>query len=391
MQTKVGIIGAGPAGLMLSQILHLNGIDSIILERRSQEEIEARIRAGVLEQGTVDILNDIGVGERMMKEGALHDGIELQLHGERFRINIKELTGSQIMLYAQHEVVIDLLRAENDSREILFNVSDVELHDIMTTQPKISFTKNGVPDQIICEFIAGCDGFHGPSRQTIPKDKRVEKEKIYPFGWLGILTETEIVHPELIYSNHERGFALLSTRSEYVQRHYIQVDPNDDIENWSDDRIWSELHIRTKTNDGWEVIDGPITHKNIVSMRSFVCETMRYGNLFLAGDAAHIVPPTGAKGLNLAATDIKILSEGLIQYYKEGKEDLLNRYQEIALKGIWKAQWFSSFMTKMLHRNRENTEFGTKLQETELAYTMSAKTPAQRLAENYIGLPIEWS
>lgn len=390
MRTKVGIIGAGPAGLMLSQILHLNGIESVVLERRSQEEIEARVRAGVLEQGTVDILKDMGVGERMLKEGAVHDGIELQLNGERTRINMKELTGSQIMLYAQHEVVIDLLNAENDSRQILFNVENVELHDIESNNPKITFTKNGLQEIITCDFIAGCDGFHGPSRQAIPLEAREEKERVYPFGWLGILTETEIVHPELIYSSHERGFALLSTRSENIQRHYIQVDPSDDIENWSDDRIWSELHTRTKTNDGWEVIDGPIIQKNIVSMRSFVCETMRYGNLFLAGDAAHIVPPTGAKGLNLAATDIRVLSQGLVDYYKNGDEDILNRYAEICLRRIWKAQWFSAFMTNMLHRNEAHSEFDLKMQEAELNYTMTSETAAKRIAENYIGLPIEW-
>lgn len=392
MHTQVGIIGAGPAGLMLSHILHLNGIDSIVLEKKSREQIEGTIRAGVLEQGTVDLLNEVGVGERMMNEGAIHDGIELQFNGQRFRINMKELTnGKQIMLYAQHEVIKDLLEARfKDSGQILFNVDNVELHDVNSSSPRITFTKNGADEEIECDFIAGCDGFHGPSRQVIPSEIRQERERVYPFGWLGILTETEPVHPELIYSFHERGFTLLSTRSKDIQRHYIQVDPNDDIKNWSDDRIWSEIHARTKTNDGWKLIDGPIIQKNIVSMRSFICETMRHGNLFLAGDAAHIVPPTGAKGLNLAMTDIIVLSKGLTEFYKSGEEDILNRYAEICLRRIWKAQRFSAWMTNMLHRNEANSEFDFGIQVAELDFTTSSKSAAASLAENYVGLPLEW-
>lgn len=392
MRTKVGIIGAGPAGLMLSHILHLNGIDSIVLERKSREQIEGTIRAGVLEQGTVDLLNKVSIGERMMKEGAIHDGIELQFNGQRTRINIRELTnGKQIMLYAQHEVIKDLLAARfRDSGKILFNVDNVVLHDVTSIKPKITFTKNGVEEEIECDFIAGCDGFHGPSRQVIPPNIRKEIERIYPFGWLGILTKTPPVHSELIYSYHERGFTLLSTRSKEIQRHYIQVDPNDDINNWSDDRIWSEIHTRSATNDGWKLIDGPIIQKNIVSMRSFICETMRYGNLFLAGDSAHIVPPTGAKGLNLAMTDVIVLSEGLKAFYKSNKEDILNQYTEICLRRIWKAQRFSAWMTNMLHRNDAHSEFDYRVQVAELDFTRTSKSAAASLAENYVGLPLEW-
>lgn len=392
LKTKVGIIGAGPAGLMLSHILSLHGIDSIVLERKSREQIEATIRAGVLEQGTVDLINEVGIGERMMNEGAVHEGIELQFNGKRSRINMKELTnGKKIMLYAQHEVLKDLIQARIErAGKILFNVENVELHDLTTKRPRITFEKNGVEEEIECDFIAGCDGFHGPSRQSIPQEIRKEKEHIYPFGWLGILTKTPPVNPELIYSYHDRGFALLSTRSREIQRHYIQVNPNDDINNWSDDRIWTELYERTKTEDGWEITDGPIIQKNIVSMRSYVCETMRYGNLFLAGDAAHIVPPTGAKGLNLAMTDIMVLSEGLKLFYQVGNEELLDRYADICLRRIWKAQRFSAWMTNMLHRNPAHSEFDKRLQIAELDFTTNSKSAAASLAENYVGLPLEW-
>lgn len=392
MRTQVGIIGAGPAGLMLSHLLHLQGIDSIVLERKSRDDIEGTIRAGVLEQGTVDFLNDAGVGERMMREGTTHDGIEIQFNGKRSRINMKELTnGKAIMLYAQHEVIKDLLEARFEaSGKIIFNVDNVNLHDVTSSSPKITFTKDGEKEEINCDFIAGCDGFHGPSRQAIPDQIRKEREQDYPFGWLGILTETPPVHPELIYSYHKNGFTLLSTRSKKIQRHYIQVDPNDDIKNWSDDRIWSELHERTKTVDGWELIDGPIIQKNIVSMRSFICETMKYGNLFLAGDAAHIVPPTGAKGLNLAMTDVKVLARGLDEFYKEGNDNILNRYDNICLRRIWKAQRFSMWMTNMLHQNEAHRPFDSRIQLAELDYTTSSTSAATSLAENYVGLPLEW-
>lgn len=392
MRTQVGIIGAGPAGLLLSHLLHLQGIESIILESRSREDIEGTIRAGVLEQGTVDLLNSTGVGERMMREGHVHDGIELQFNGKRHRIDFHELTGGKrTMVYAQHEVIKDLVAARlHAAGQIYFNVSDVNLRQIESTTPKIQFRlePEGELQEIECDFIAGCDGFHGPSRQAIPANVRIEKQKIYPFGWLGILAKTPPVNPELIYANHERGFALLSTRSPEIQRHYIQVDPKDDIKNWSDDRIWTELHARVDLDD-WILKDGPIIQKNIVSMRSFVCETMRYGNLFLAGDAAHIVPPTGAKGLNLAAADVQVLARGLSEYYRSSEEDLLNRYSEICLRRIWKAQRFSYWMTTMLHRNFEHSSFEYNVQLAELDYVTSSQTAATSLAENYVGLPME--
>ncbi|WP_413300283.1 4-hydroxybenzoate 3-monooxygenase [Bacillus sp. 1P10SD] len=394
MQTQVGIIGAGPAGLLLSHLLHLQGIESIIFESRSREEIEGTIRAGVLEQGTVDLLNATGVGERMMKEGHVHHGIELQFNGKRHRINMGELTGGKnITVYAQHEVIKDLVAARLQAgAKIYFNVSDVSLHDLDSTTPKIHFRqeKEGELLELTCDFIAGCDGFHGPSRKAIPKEVRIEKQKIYPFGWLGILAKTPPVNPELIYTNHERGFALLSTRSPEVQRHYIQVDPSDHIDNWSDDRIWTELHARVDMADGWTVKDGPIIQKNIVSMRSFVCETMQYGRLFLAGDAAHIVPPTGAKGLNLAAADIQVLARGISEYYQSSNENLLERYSEICLRRVWKAQRFSYWMTTMLHRNFEHSPFDAGIQLAELDYVTSSNAASKSLAENYVGLPLEW-
>ncbi|THE10428.1 4-hydroxybenzoate 3-monooxygenase [Bacillus timonensis] len=392
MKTKVGIIGAGPAGLMLSHLLQLEGIESIILESRSREDIEGTIRAGVLEQGTIDLLNATGVGERMMREGHVHEGIELQFRNKRHRIDFKELTGGkEIMVYAQHEVIKDLVAARLDAGgQIYFNVSDVSLHQIETDTPKIKFCQEDGREleEIECDFIAGCDGFHGPSRKAIPDRVKVEKQKVYPFGWLGILADAPPANPELIYSNHERGFALVSTRSPEIQRYYLQVDPNDDIKNWSDDRIWEELHARVDM-DGWRLTDGPIIQKNIVSMRSFVCETMRYGRLFLAGDSAHIVPPTGAKGLNLAVADIQVLAKGITEFYKEGKEETLEHYSDICLRRVWKAQRFSNWMTTMLHRDFEHSSFEHGIQLAELEYVTSSRAAMTSLAENYVGLPLE--
>ncbi|WP_462409786.1 4-hydroxybenzoate 3-monooxygenase [Neobacillus sp. Marseille-QA0830] len=392
MRTQVGIIGAGPAGLLLSHLLFLQGIDSVILESRSREEIEGTIRAGVLEQGTVDLLNSIGVGERMMREGKVHHGIELQFDGIRRRIDFDRLTGGKsIMVYAQHEVIKDLVAARLQAGgKILFQVSETTPHHIDTDNPKITFTYQGEQQELECDFIAGCDGYHGPSRKAIPAGERVEMQKVYPFGWLGILAKTPQVNPELIYTNHERGFALLSTRSPEIQRHYLQVDPSDDIKNWSDDRIWSELHARVDLND-WSITDGPIIQKNIVSMRSFICETMRYGRLFLAGDAAHIVPPTGAKGLNLAAADVQVLASGLTEFYQSGSSGMLDRYPKICLRRVWRAQRFSNWMTTMLHRNTQHSPFEYGIQIAELDYVTSSRAAAESLAENYVGLPLEVS
>jgi len=394
MRTQVGIIGAGPAGLLLSHQLHLMGIDSIIIENRTRAEIEGTIRAGVLEQGTVDLMNRLGVGSRMMKEGHFHEGFELRFNGTSHRINVNDLTeGKYVTVYAQHEVIKDLVDARlRTGGNIYFNVGDVSLHDLDTESPKIRFRpdKEGEIEEIVCDYIAGCDGFHGPSRPAIPQSVRSEYQKIYPFGWLGILTEAPPSAPELVYANHEQGFALLSTRSPEIQRLYLQVDAKDNIANWSDDRIWTELHTRLETKEGFGLIEGPIIQKGIVSMRSFVCDPMQYGRLFLAGDAAHIVPPTGAKGLNLAAADIQFLARALEAFYKKGQTELLERYTEVCLRRVWKAERFSMFMTTMLHRNHDHSPFERRIQLAELDYVTSSRAASISLAENYVGLPMEY-
>ncbi|ATY85452.1 4-hydroxybenzoate 3-monooxygenase [Kyrpidia spormannii] len=392
MRTQVGIIGAGPAGLLLSHLLHLEGIESIVIERKTREEIEGTIKAGVLEQWVVDLLRETGVGERMMREGTFHGGIELRFNRKGHRIPIEELTdGKRVTIYAQHEVLKDLIAARLQAGgHIIFNVGDVTLHNIDTSAPKIRFRQDKIGEfqEISCDFIAGCDGYHGPSRSYIPNRK--EYLKMYPFGWLGILTEAPVSAPELVYTHHERGFALLSTRTPWIQRYYIQVDPNDNLSNWSDDRIWTELHARVETTDGFQLTDGPIFQKNIVAMRSFVCETMQYGRLFIAGDAAHTVPPTGAKGLNLAAADVLKLSQGLVQYYETGKTDRLNGYSEACLRRVWRAEHFSWFMTTMLHPDPTQSQLEKKLQLAQLEYTVSSRAAATSLAENYVGMPIDW-
>ncbi|WP_256761948.1 4-hydroxybenzoate 3-monooxygenase [Cohnella sp. WQ 127256] len=392
MKTQVGIIGAGPAGLMLSHLLYLQGIESVILESRSREEIEGTIRAGVLEQGTVDLLNEMGVGERMMREGHFHKGFEFRFNRQGHRIDVHELTGGKyITVYAQHEVIKDLVAARLQAGgTILFNVGDVSLHDVDTSTPKIRYRpdKDGELQEIVCDYIGGCDGFHGPSRPMIPQANRTEYQKVYPHGWLGILVKAPSSVSELVYANHERGFALLSTRSPEVQRFYLQVNPKDDIKEWSDDRIWSELHARLETRDGFQLLEGPIFQKSIVSMRSFVCDPMQYGRLFLAGDSAHIVPPTGAKGLNLAAADVKVLAEGLKSFYATGDSEMLNRYTEICLRRVWLAERFSYRMTNMLHRNPEHTPFEHQIQLAELDYITSSRAASMSIAENYVGLPM---
>ncbi|MCW2240227.1 4-hydroxybenzoate 3-monooxygenase [Azospirillum canadense] len=392
-RTQVGIIGAGPAGLFLAHLLHRQGIESVIVENRNRAEIEGTIRAGVLEQWTVDLMNEMGLGARMMREAHFHSGITLRFNGKSHHIDMEGLTGGKrVTVYAQHEVIRDLVAARlEDGGEIVFNVGETSLHDLDTDRPKIRYRRDrdGEVEEIHCDFIAGCDGFHGPSRPAIPEAARTEYQKVYPFGWLGILTEAPPSYPELIYANHERGFALLSTRSPEIQRLYIQCDPKDDIANWSDDRIWSELHARLATKDGWSLTEGPIFQKGIIAMRSFVCDPMQHGRLFIAGDAAHIVPPTGAKGLNLAVADVVVLSRGLVDYYRSGRMERLEQYSATALRRIWKAERFSWYMTTMLHRNEAETPFEQRIHLADLDYVVHSRAAATALAENYVGLPID--
>jgi p-hydroxybenzoate 3-monooxygenase len=392
MRTQVGIVGGGPAGLLLSHLLHQEGIDSVVLEHRSREELESEIRAGVLEQGTVDLLCETGVGDRMQKEGAVHHGINLQFGGRRHRIDLNGLTGGRaITLYGQHEVVKDLIRARlGAGGQILFEAEGVGVHDLDSEEPTIVYRKDGEDHELQCDFVAGCDGFHGVCRPSIPAGAYTEYERKYPFGWFGILAEAPRSTEELIYTLHERGFALVSTRSPEIQRLYFQCDPDDDTENWPDERIWEELHARLATAEGgWTLIEGKIIQKGIVAMRSFVVEPMQYGRLFLAGDAAHIVPPTGAKGMNLAVADVRVFSQALVEFYSSGRTDLLETYSETCLRRVWKAQRFSWWMTSMLHRFHGEDDFRHRLQLAELDYVTGSRAAATSLAENYVGLPME--
>ena len=390
MRTRVGIVGGGPAGLLLSHLLHLQGIGSVVLEARSREELESEIRAGVLEHGTTELLTASGVGERMRREGAVHHGVNLQFDGRRERVDLEGLTGKTITLYGQHEVVKDLVLARLDAGgEILFDAAGVGLRDLESEEPKVRFLKHGEEHELRCDFVVGADGFHGVSRKALPGRVRTEYERRYPFGWFGILVEGPPSTEELIYALHERGFALVSTRSPEIQRLYFQCDPNDEAGNWSDDRIWAEMHARLDTDDGWTVNEGRIVQKNIVQMRSFVCEPMRHGRLFLAGDAAHIVPPTGAKGMNLAVADVRVLSRGLAEFFASGTTDLLDRYSETCLRRVWKASRFSWWMTSMLHRFEGDNDFQYRMQVAELDYVTGSRAAATSLAENYVGLPME--
>jgi p-hydroxybenzoate 3-monooxygenase len=387
MRTQVGIIGAGPAGLLLSHLLYLRGIESVVLESRGREQIESTIRAGVLEQGTMDLLSESGVGARMQAEGALHHGFELAYEGKRRRIDLTGLTGHSITVYAQHEVLKDLVAARVEAGgQLLFGVSATSVHGIDTATPSIRFTHNGAACELQCDFVIGCDGSQGVSRASIPAALRKDYERVYPFGWFGILCEGAPSSDELIYARHERGFALVSTRSPNVQRMYFQCDPKDSVENWSDDRIWAEMHARVDSSDGQKVVDGKIFQKNIVAMRSFVSTTMQHGRLFLAGDAAHIVPPTGAKGLNLAVADVRVLTAALRAFYEEGRTDLLEGYSTTALKRIWRAEHFSYWMTRMLHRLDDASPFEQQLQVAELEHVTTSRAAATALAENYVGV-----
>ena len=386
MRTQVGIIGAGPAGLLLSHLLHLRGIESVVLESRGREQIESTIRAGVLEQGTTDLLTEAGVGTRMKAEGAQHHGFELAFEGKRRRIDLTGLTGQSITVYAQHEVLKDLVAARIEANgTVLFNVSQTSLHGIDTTTPSIHFHHEGEAHELHCDYVIGCDGSQGVSRNSIPQALRRDYERVFPFGWFGILVEAPPSSHELIYARHERGFALVSTRSPNVQRMYFQCDPKDTVDHWSDDRIWAELHARVDSTDGEHVVEGKIFQKNIVGMRSFVSTTMRHGRLFLAGDAAHIVPPTGAKGLNLAVADVRVLTHALDSFYKEGRIDLLDTYSATALKRIWRAEHFSYWMTRMMHRLDDASPFEQQLQIAELEHVTTSRAAATAMAENYVG------
>ena len=386
IRTQVCIVGAGPAGLILAQLLHLEGIESVIIETQSQRHIEERVRAGVLEQGTVDLLNAAGVGERMRREGLVHHGIELVFGGARHRINLHELTGGRaITVYAQHEVVKDLVAVRlSYGGPLRFEAESVSIHDLDSTRPRVTFVQQGIAQEVVCDFIAGCDGFHGVCRLSIPVKTY---EKIYPFGWLGILAEAAPASHELTYSNHEHGFALLSMRSAEITRAYLQCKPDEDLTLWSDDRIWQELHRRLDTTDGTCINQGPIIQKGVTAMRSFVTEPMQYGRMFLAGDAAHIVPPTGAKGLNLAAADVFVLSRAMATYYRTGAMAQLESYSETCLRRVWRVQHFSWWMTSLLHRFDGASEFDHRRQRAELDQIVHSRSAATTLAESYTGLP----
>ena len=393
MRVQVGIVGAGPAGLFLALLLHRAGISAVNIEQRSRADVEQTIRAGVLEHWVVELMHELGIGARMDTLGHVHDGITLQWNGQRHHVDIAGLTGGKrVMVYPQHEVLRDLIAARlAQGSEIVFEVSDTVIRDVDTDAPSIEYRgkRAEVLQTIQCDYVVGADGFHGPGRQAIPKALRREYQCIYPFAWLGILARAPLSWHELIYANQGDGFALLSTRSPEIQRIYLQCDPADDLATWSDDRIWSELRARLDTQDGWRLAEGEIFQKGIVPLRSFVCETMQHGRLFLAGDAAHIVPPTGAKGLNLAVADVLVLSRVLAAKYQHNRQDGLDRYSAICLSRIWKGERFSWYMTTMLHRNHEESEFEQRIHFADLDLVRSSKLSAGSLAENYVGLPFE--
>jgi len=394
-RTQVGIVGAGPAGLVLAHLLHLQGIESVVLESRSRQYCEERVRAGVLEQGTVDLLTETGVGERLKREGLVHDGIELRFSGRGHRIDFKDLAGgSGITIYAQHELIKDLIKARLDAAApVLFEVEDVSVHDFNTAEPIIRFRKHKEAnfEELACDFIAGCDGFHGICRPSIPQGVLTTYDRTYPFAWLGILAEAPPSSNELIYAYHQRGFALLSMRSPSISRLYLQCTPDEDLANWPDEKIWQELHLRLHSDHGWKLTEGPILQKGITGMRSVVVEPMQCGRLFLAGDAAHIVPPTGAKGLNLAVADVRVLARALREFYTSGTTALLDDYSKTCLRRVWKVQRFSWWMTSMLHRFADDNPFDQRRQLAELDYVTSSRAAATSLAENYVGLPFDES
>ena len=388
MRTQVGIVGAGPAGLLLSHLLHLEGIESVVLEARSRDYVENRIRAGVLEYGTEQLLNDSGVGARMRQEGMLHPGVVMRFDRTDHRIDFADLVGKHVMVYSQHKVVQDLIAARLAAGgQIVFEADDVSVHDFQDGTPRIRYRQDGVEHDITCDIIAGCDGFHGVCRPSIPDTMLRTFEREYPFGWLGVLAEAPPSTEENVYVSHERGFALLAMRSPTLSRLYLQCAPDEDLAAWSDDRIWSELQARA-ARDGFRLAEGPIRQRGITPMRSFVCEPMQCGRLYLAGDAAHIVPPTGAKGLNLAAADVAVLARGIAGFYRDGTADGLDAYSATCLRRIWKVQRFSWWMTTLLHRFFDHTPFEQQMQAAELDYVFGSRAASLALAENYVGLPL---
>lgn len=389
-KTQVCIIGSGPAGLLLSQLLHNEGISNIIIDRQSRERIEARVRAGVLEWGSVEAFEEAGIGERMHREGLPHEGFELAFDGDQHRIDISRFTGKKVLVYGQTEVTVDLIAQRlEQGAEIVFSAENVTPLDAKSDTPKVTFSKDGSDYEVECDYIAGCDGFHGAARQAIPSDVLKTFERVYPFGWLGVLVEKPPVADELIYANHQRGFALCSMRSETRSRYYVQCPLTDKVEDWSDDRFWEELSVRVGSEVASNLVTGKSFEKSIAPLRSFVAEPMRYGNLFLAGDAAHIVPPTGAKGLNLAVADVRVLSRGLIEKYKNQNDTYLDRYSDICLKRIWKVERFSWFMSTMLHQFPEYDGFEKRMQRAEFDHIVGSETASKSIAENYVGLPLE--
>ncbi|MGA8871677.1 MAG: 4-hydroxybenzoate 3-monooxygenase [Candidatus Acidiferrales bacterium] len=396
IRSQVGIVGAGPAGLLLSHMLHLQGIESVVVEARSRQYVEERVRAGLLEQGTADLMIETGVGARLKREGLVHHGIYLRFGGGTHHIDFNELAGGRtVIIYPQNKVVADLVDARLAAGgQIFYESEGVSVHDFSDgggeAHPKIRFRAGGKAEEVICDFIAGCDGFHGVCRPSIPEGALTVYDRIYPFGWLGILAEAPPSSDELIYAYHERGFALLSMRSPEISRLYVQCAPDEDIREWPDERIWDELHKRLATADGkWKLIEGRVLQKGVTGMRSFLVEPMQHGKLFLAGDAAHIVPPTGAKGLNLAAADVFVLSRALTEFYASGRKDLIENYSKTCLRRVWKAQRFSWWMTSMLHLFNTDNAFDRRRQLAELDYVTSSRAASQTLAENYVGLPME--